>query len=269
MSGLFRQIVRTEGVAGLYRGLAPNFMKVIPSVSISYVVYENLKMTLGVQSRWRGETEMWRHWDWRISGNGTPGCMVISFCECLKTLGKCYWTVATIFQCETQEPGGSCCVHFDLLGSGAKSGKRCSQNAGADSKTKVVLVWKRTSIENKLNNEQGPKRCPLLAHFQIAAAETRIHIQKARNLLSLRTKCEVCVIRNSPPLGNLLHLYRAGGMMGYWRFLPTCTASYSPYLCAFLFIFLVFCISFFNCALLVFSVFLLWSQGACYFVFQL
>lgn len=51
MSGLFRQIVRTEGVAGLYRGLAPNFMKVIPSVSISYVVYENLKMTLGVQSR--------------------------------------------------------------------------------------------------------------------------------------------------------------------------------------------------------------------------
>lgn len=51
MTTLFRHIVRTEGVTGLYRGLAPNFMKVIPSVSISYVVYENLKRTLGVKSR--------------------------------------------------------------------------------------------------------------------------------------------------------------------------------------------------------------------------
>ncbi|XP_074871147.1 mitochondrial adenyl nucleotide antiporter SLC25A25 isoform X1 [Carettochelys insculpta] len=51
MSGLFKHILKTEGAIGLYRGLAPNFMKVIPAVSISYVVYENLKMTLGVQSR--------------------------------------------------------------------------------------------------------------------------------------------------------------------------------------------------------------------------
>lgn len=57
MTGLFRHIIRTEGVMGLYRGLAPNFMKVIPSVSISYVVYEYLKITLGVQSRWRGGAE--------------------------------------------------------------------------------------------------------------------------------------------------------------------------------------------------------------------
>ncbi|XP_021269868.1 calcium-binding mitochondrial carrier protein SCaMC-2 isoform X1 [Numida meleagris] len=51
MRGLFKHILKTEGAFGLYRGLAPNFMKVIPAVSISYVVYENLKMTLGVQSR--------------------------------------------------------------------------------------------------------------------------------------------------------------------------------------------------------------------------
>ncbi|XP_041431168.1 calcium-binding mitochondrial carrier protein SCaMC-2 isoform X4 [Xenopus laevis] len=51
MSKLFKHIVKTEGAFGLYRGLAPNFMKVIPAVSISYVVYENLKLTLGVQSR--------------------------------------------------------------------------------------------------------------------------------------------------------------------------------------------------------------------------
>nr|ACB45665.1 mitochondrial solute carrier family 25 member 25 isoform O [Osmerus mordax] len=51
MSGLFKQIIRTEGPTGLYRGLAPNFLKVIPAVSISYVVYENLKTSLGVTSR--------------------------------------------------------------------------------------------------------------------------------------------------------------------------------------------------------------------------
>ncbi|KAM9734605.1 calcium-binding mitochondrial carrier protein SCaMC-2-B-like isoform 2-T3 [Menidia menidia] len=51
MTGLFRHIVRTEGAMGLYRGLAPNFMKVIPSVSISYVVYEYLKISLGVRSK--------------------------------------------------------------------------------------------------------------------------------------------------------------------------------------------------------------------------
>ncbi|XP_068429510.1 calcium-binding mitochondrial carrier protein SCaMC-2-B isoform X2 [Clinocottus analis] len=51
MSALFRHIIKTEGPLGLYRGLAPNFMKVIPSVSISYVVYESLKIRLGVQSK--------------------------------------------------------------------------------------------------------------------------------------------------------------------------------------------------------------------------
>ncbi|KAK7895796.1 hypothetical protein WMY93_021121 [Mugilogobius chulae] len=51
MTALFKHILKTEGALGLYRGLAPNFMKVIPSVSISYVVYEYLKKTLGVQSK--------------------------------------------------------------------------------------------------------------------------------------------------------------------------------------------------------------------------
>lgn len=54
MTALFRHIIRTEGPKGLYRGLAPNFMKVLPSVSISYVVYEYLKIRLGVQSKWGG-----------------------------------------------------------------------------------------------------------------------------------------------------------------------------------------------------------------------
>ncbi|XP_057688948.1 calcium-binding mitochondrial carrier protein SCaMC-2-A [Corythoichthys intestinalis] len=51
MTALFRQILQAEGPTGLYRGLAPNFLKVIPAVSISYVVYEHIKTQLGVTSR--------------------------------------------------------------------------------------------------------------------------------------------------------------------------------------------------------------------------
>ncbi|KAF8382159.1 hypothetical protein PRIPAC_71301 [Pristionchus pacificus] len=47
MSGQLRYIVKNEGLTGLYRGITPNFMKVIPAVSISYVVYENVRKHLG------------------------------------------------------------------------------------------------------------------------------------------------------------------------------------------------------------------------------
>ena len=49
MTGLFRSILRTEGVRGLYRGIIPNFLKVAPAVSISYVIYENVRKLLGVE----------------------------------------------------------------------------------------------------------------------------------------------------------------------------------------------------------------------------
>uniref|UniRef100_UPI00398F8B66 mitochondrial adenyl nucleotide antiporter SLC25A24-like isoform X1 n=2 Tax=Pristiophorus japonicus TaxID=55135 RepID=UPI00398F8B66 len=47
----FDKIVRGEGWSGLYRGITPNFMKVVPAVSISYVVYEYMKFFLGVSSK--------------------------------------------------------------------------------------------------------------------------------------------------------------------------------------------------------------------------
>lgn len=48
MVGLFRHIIAKEGAVGLYRGITPNFMKVAPAVSISYVVYEKCRQALGV-----------------------------------------------------------------------------------------------------------------------------------------------------------------------------------------------------------------------------
>lgn len=40
---VFRKTVQRDGYKGLFRGLAPNLAKVAPSVSISYLVYENAK----------------------------------------------------------------------------------------------------------------------------------------------------------------------------------------------------------------------------------
>ncbi|XP_061095965.1 mitochondrial adenyl nucleotide antiporter SLC25A24 [Conger conger] len=48
MRQLFQNIVKKDGFFGLYRGILPNFMKVIPAVSISYVVYEYMRSALGI-----------------------------------------------------------------------------------------------------------------------------------------------------------------------------------------------------------------------------
>jgi len=45
----FRCIYKSDGLTGLYRGLAANFLKVAPAVAISYIVYENVRTTLGVK----------------------------------------------------------------------------------------------------------------------------------------------------------------------------------------------------------------------------
>ncbi|CAL1278405.1 unnamed protein product [Larinioides sclopetarius] len=49
MIGVFKTIVKREGLAGLYRGITPNFMKVAPAVSINFVVYEYSSSRLGVK----------------------------------------------------------------------------------------------------------------------------------------------------------------------------------------------------------------------------
>lgn len=48
MTGMFKNIVRTDGYRGLYRGLFANLLKMVPAVSINYVVYEEVKGWLGV-----------------------------------------------------------------------------------------------------------------------------------------------------------------------------------------------------------------------------
>ncbi|KAG7894988.1 hypothetical protein KL905_000225 [Ogataea polymorpha] len=41
---VFKQTITREGVPGLFKGLVPNLAKVAPAVSISYLMYENLKV---------------------------------------------------------------------------------------------------------------------------------------------------------------------------------------------------------------------------------
>ncbi|KAJ8431913.1 hypothetical protein Cgig2_016346 [Carnegiea gigantea] len=44
--GTFRHIIRSEGFRGLYRGILPEYYKVVPSVSIVFVTYETMKKLL-------------------------------------------------------------------------------------------------------------------------------------------------------------------------------------------------------------------------------
>ncbi|CAN1173913.1 Mitochondrial substrate carrier family protein B [Linum perenne] len=44
--GTFKQILKTEGFRGLYRGIMPEYYKVVPGVGICFMTYETLKVLL-------------------------------------------------------------------------------------------------------------------------------------------------------------------------------------------------------------------------------
>jgi len=44
--GTFSHIIRTEGLRGLYRGILPEYYKVVPGVGICFMTYETLKKLL-------------------------------------------------------------------------------------------------------------------------------------------------------------------------------------------------------------------------------
>ena len=41
--------VKGEGFRGLFKGITPNLLKVVPAVSITYVVYDNSKALMGLR----------------------------------------------------------------------------------------------------------------------------------------------------------------------------------------------------------------------------
>lgn len=48
-TSLLNEVYAQEGVRGLYRGITMNLIKVAPAVSISYIVYEHFRNSLGVK----------------------------------------------------------------------------------------------------------------------------------------------------------------------------------------------------------------------------
>ncbi|MBA0830339.1 hypothetical protein Goarm_014879, partial [Gossypium armourianum] len=46
LAGTFRHIIHSEGLRGLYRGILPEYYKVVPGVGIVFMTYETLKMLL-------------------------------------------------------------------------------------------------------------------------------------------------------------------------------------------------------------------------------
>ncbi|KAG1661016.1 hypothetical protein FOA52_005331 [Chlamydomonas sp. UWO 241] len=51
MVDCFSRTVREEGMRALFKGLAPNYVKVVPSIAIAFVTYEQVKEMLGVEFR--------------------------------------------------------------------------------------------------------------------------------------------------------------------------------------------------------------------------
>jgi len=51
MMDCFVRTVREEGVQALFKGLVPNYVKVMPSIAIAFVTYEQVKELLGVEFR--------------------------------------------------------------------------------------------------------------------------------------------------------------------------------------------------------------------------
>ena len=48
MVDVWQQAIRKHGVAGLYSGILPNLAKVAPAAGISWVVFEEVKLWLGL-----------------------------------------------------------------------------------------------------------------------------------------------------------------------------------------------------------------------------
>lgn len=51
MMDCFVRTIREEGVSALFKGLAPNYLKVVPSIAIAFVTYEQVKEILGAEIR--------------------------------------------------------------------------------------------------------------------------------------------------------------------------------------------------------------------------
>lgn len=47
----FVKTIRNEGFGALFKGLWPNYVKVVPSIAIAFVTYEQVKELLGVKIR--------------------------------------------------------------------------------------------------------------------------------------------------------------------------------------------------------------------------
>ncbi|CAL5193042.1 unnamed protein product [Lathyrus oleraceus] len=49
MGDVFRKTLKHEGFRGFYKGIFPNLLKVVPSASITYMVYESMKKSLDLE----------------------------------------------------------------------------------------------------------------------------------------------------------------------------------------------------------------------------
>ena len=49
MFDMFKTIIQKNGIPGLYRGVLPSYIKVVPACCLHYMVYEEIKSTLNME----------------------------------------------------------------------------------------------------------------------------------------------------------------------------------------------------------------------------
>lgn len=91
ITGTIRQIFQKEGLRGFYRGIVPEYLKVVPSVGIAFMTYETLKSLLSsideddeswdlykMATRFKEISGNELLWDWTVS----EWLQARQFCRC-------------------------------------------------------------------------------------------------------------------------------------------------------------------------------------------
>lgn len=110
MREVFSRTFQAEGIRGFYKGLLPNMLKVVPSASITYLVYEEMKTRLSLKWRFTWAN---RPFDTSITWllHRHSSIQEMADVNCCISITANHWYV---LRCAKEEPdiAFSCCINM-------------------------------------------------------------------------------------------------------------------------------------------------------------